>query len=383
VKNIRPILLIALAFCACSGDSPTSIPSSALTSGGQTSAQGNQNPLPVEPAGVCAGKETFKSVTGDVKYCVLSSDLLPQGNLCHFVKPEDPPILRHRIGVVTGPVGAYLKAPIGFFGPENDCGAVPELNGGTGLILIEEADATGGAEIPPNSEKVLTFAFTRDASDCGRVQSVGDLLTQNGTSLKVGGFVLNYSKGCCTKLDGGSGLPPNDEPLVDPELQFPLHVYEFGFDSDFIVPAGWSLKINAGTTRPAIPASRKGHPPVSTTTRTTSLSRSTLFSGFSGSSRLSGFSLPDREVRSQAYDSLLATIGICIDLESGVPSIFEGSSSDGSLRVTKQFATEHICFLILGTANPSRTNWSLHKCPGLLPDDYDEGPLFEGCGCPI
>jgi hypothetical protein len=362
MKSTRGILLAAFALAACGGDSPTSIASKTLTSGGLPAAQGNQSPVSVDPTGLCAGKETFKSVTGDVRYCVLSSDLSIQGGLCHFVKPEDPLVLRHKIGVITGSVGAYLKEPLGFSANENDCGAVPEEGAGKGLILIEEADASGGAEIPPNSEKVLTFAFTRDAAECGRVQSVADLLTQDGTSLKVAGFVLNYPKACtsCITLFSGSSL--NNPEFVLEELQYNLGVFPLG--EEFTVPAGWTVTIDASVSGPfeeVIDDSRRGHGPFSTTAR----------SGKTSAFNRAG----DKKLRSQAYNSVLAAALTCTD---GVnpPTFIDSSSSDGSLHFVQPFETEATCFAVIATASPN-TKYVVKKCPGLTGPNNDEGPLYD------
>jgi hypothetical protein len=357
VKTIKPIVLMALTFAACGGETPTAItsrPTTTILPAG-AAAQGNQSPLPVEGQGICQGKVTFKSLSSDVTYCVLSTDLSLQGDLCHFVKPEDPPTLRHRIGVITGPSGAYLKEPLGFSAPENDCGAVKTENPGTGLILLEEADESGGAEIPPNSEKVLTFAFTRDAAGCGRVQSVADLLTQNGTSLKVAGVVLNYPTACkpdCVTLHSGDSL--NEPEFFVEETLFPLGV--FFFTPPFTVPAGWTVTVDARTTVPSI-ESRKD--PVSTRARP---------------DKITAFSRSAKKVRAQAFDSVLAAGLDCGDFA------VDASSSDGTLHFVQPFPEEKTCSLVIATVDPN-TSYFAQKCPGLRPQDRDEGPLLEECGC--
>jgi hypothetical protein len=212
LKINRFVVVVGLAMAACTGDSRTpvlpSLPAAKAPNG--SGALGNQLGIPIDGKGICAGKPTWKSVNGDVTYCVTQTDLDLQGNLCHFVKSDGPRLLRHRIGVQTGAAGASIKVPVSFAAFENHCGAggpLLDTPPAKGTLVIEGAEADGGMSFPPNTEKEITLVYDIGVQHCGRTQSVADLLTQNGTSLDVGNFVMNYPEPCkCETLFEGVRL---------------------------------------------------------------------------------------------------------------------------------------------------------------------------------
>jgi hypothetical protein len=197
------------------------------------------------------------------------------------------------------------------------------------LILLEEADATGGATIPPNTEKVLTFALTRDAATCGRVQSVADLMTQNGTSLSVAGFVLNYPTGCCRTVQHGASFQP-DIPVTPPNPGFKV------FANSFTIPAGWTLTFGASYPPGSVPP-----PP-----------------------------LPPGPGPLPSFD-FIGVAALCPPA-----GFFQSFATNAQVNLVQPFPAETTCQLVIISSSPSNTFNDAQICPGL------QAPVSQG-GRPI